>query len=424
LKTLIKNGYVLQGDEYVLQDVLIYNNTIIEVGKIETTDLCQVIDAKENYILPGFIDMNCTIFEPGYVNKEELVTAARSAVKGGFTSICMQPNTNPVTDNETVVAYIISAAKKIPQVNIFPYGAMTKGLSGQGLTEIGKMKDVGIIGVSDGGVPITDATILRNIFSYSKMFDLPLITACKDLYLYDGGVLHDGYTATLMGLRGISKEAEEVITARNIILARHTGAKLHLNHISTGGSVEIIRQAKKDGINITCEVQPQYFALTENYALGYNTLSKLSPPLREKQDLEAIKQGIIDGTIDAISSGHLPETIESKHVEFDLASFGISSLETTFAISYKYLVESGAISLSQLVEKLSTTPADILGLKTKGKIAVDYDADIIIMDLKDKYTINSKKFASKAKYSPFDGEEVKGTVIQSFVGGVLSYVKE
>ena len=423
LRFLIKNGYVFdEAGNASLKDVLVSDGIIMEIGKIKNAEGYYIIDAEENYILPGFIDMNCNVCDPGYENKENIMSVSRSASKGGFSSITVQPNTLPVVDNQTVVSYINTKSKKFSEINLFIYGSMTEGCDGTKMSEIGKMQKAGIIGISDGGAPITDTSLMRNIFMYSKMFDMPVITMCKDGFLSDKGVMNSGKVSTSLGLIGIPREAEEIIVARNLILAEHVGSKLHISHVSTSGSVELIRHAKARGVNVTCETQPHYFTLTEEDVKGYNTFNKVMPPLRTHEDVEAIKQGLVDGTIDVISTGHSPDTIESKQVEFDVASYGISALETTFPISYKYLVEAGYLTFFELVKKLSFNPAGILNLKDKGLIKKNYDADIVIVDIKKPYTIDPSSFASRAKYSPYKGYEVRGNVVYNFVGGHVVYL--
>lgn len=424
MRLLIKNGYVIdeKGNPFLL-DVLVGNGVILKVGKLEESLDAYTIDANKNYVLPGFIDMNCNTCDPGYKNKEDIISVSKSAAKGGFTSITCGPNTQPVVDNKTVVSYITSKTKANSLVNIYVYGSMSEGCEGKKIAEIGTMRKSGIVAVSDGNETIDNTALMRNILLYSKMFDMPVITSCSDRTLVGKGVMNSGKVSTQMGLIGIPREAEEIIVARNIILAEHTGAKLHLSSITTEGSVNLVRYAKERGVNVTCETQPHYFTLTEESVLGYNTINKTMPPLRTADDIEAIKKGLADGIIDVISSGHSPETIESKEVEFNMASNGISSVETMFSISYKYLVESGYLTLPQLINKISYTPAKILNLQEKGLIKENYDADIVIMDINTPYNINPREFASKAKYSPYKGEEVKGSVIYNMVEGNVVYLK-
>ncbi|NLK37556.1 MAG: dihydroorotase [Epulopiscium sp.] len=419
MKTLIQNAKILFSgyEKEEAYDILIEDSTIAKIGKNLDTQGVQLLDANRNYVLPGFIDMHCDICDPGFEYIEDIETASQSAVRGGFTSITCQPNTNPVIDNKTVVEYVVSKGIDYSCVNIYPYGSMSIGCKGKDMAEIGEMNRAGIIGVSDGDEYVESAAFLRNILRYSRMFDMPVITHCEDKSLSGRGVMNDGFTASSLGLFGMPKEAEEVIVARNIILAEATGGRLHIAHVSTKGSVELIRSAKSKGVNITCETCPHYFLLTEEAVGNYNTLVKVNPPLRTQEDVNAIIEGIADGTIDVIASGHRPTNYSDKYTEFDNAAYGISSFETTFALSYTNLVETGIISIETLVEKLSLRPAQILGLKKKGVLAEGMDGDLIIVDTAQSYAIDANQFASKAKFSPFQGTVVKGRVLHAVVGG-------
>jgi len=426
---LIKNGIIVdENGAESAQDVLV-GKTILEIGNnIEPpSDLDSyhvIIDAAGAYIMPGFIDMNCEICDPGYENIEDLSTVTRSAAKGGFTSITSQPNTKPIVDNKTVVNYIISRAAQLSMVNVHVYGSMTVGGEGEKIAEIGEMVNAGIVALSDGGKCLSDAALLRNIMRYSSMFNIPLITTCEDAALSEGGVVNAGKVASAFGLKGIPRESEEIMVARNIILSRNTGRGIHISKVSTRGSVELIREAKAKGVKITCDTQPHYFTLTEDNVDGYNTMVKLKPPLRTWEDVEAVVEGLIDGTIDVISSGHTPATIESKHKEFDMASFGISALETAFAISYVALVSSGKMKLGQLLDKFHKHPADILLLKGKQGVKVGADGDLVIFAPKEENFISPVSFASKAKFSPFAGMMVMGKVKYTVVGGEVVFIAD
>jgi len=424
---LIKNGIIINqnGDEKA-RDILV-DEIILEIGENinppKDTD-CNIIDAKGGYVLPGFIDMNCEICDPGYENIEDLSTVTRSAAKGGFTSITSQPNTSPVVDNKTVVNYIISRALKLSMVNVHVYGQMTVGGEGTKIAEIGEMVTAGIAALSDGGKCVADAALLRNIMRYSSMFNIPLITTCEDPALAAKGVVNAGKVASAFGLRGIPREAEEIMVSRNIILSERTGCRIHISKVSTKGSVELVRAAKTKGVFVTCDTQPHYFTLTEDNVDGYNTLVKVKPPLRCWEDVDAIIEGLQDGTIDAISSGHTPTTIESKHREFDMASFGISSLETAFGVSYSALVTSGKMKLSQLIDKFNKYPAKILLLESKSGVEKGRDGDLVIFNPEEEHFITPPNFVSKAKFSPFGGMMVKGKLKCTIVGGEVVYMAD
>lgn len=390
-------------------------NGLIEKIDNEIKYNTETYDAKENVIVPGLIDMNCTSGEPGYEYKEDFISLANAAAAGGYTTLTCQPNVKPVADNKAVIEYIISKSKQNTKINLFPYGSMTIEMEGKMLAEIGEMYADGIVAVSDGGISIADSSLLRAIMIYSKMFKIPVITSCCDKSLAADGVINEGYVSTLCGLKGIPREAEDVIVGRNILLAKTSKAKLHITQVSTEDAVSQIRHAKAAGVDVTCDTCPQYFALTEYAALDYNTFAKIKPPLRTHRDIAAVLEGLRDGTIDAISSGHSPTTVENKLVEFDAAEYGISALETVFAISFSELVEKGVLSFQELISKLSTNPARILGLKERGMLRKGYKGEVAIFDIESKYRIKGEHFKSKAKFTPFENREVKGKAVKTFI---------
>lgn len=421
---VIKNALIV--DAYTnndsKKDILIEDGVIKQIEKNIDISNLQVVDAENYIVMPGLIDMHCHICEPGFEEKEDIETASKSAAKGGFTTITCEPDTNPVADNKTVLEYIISRSKIESCINIYPYGSMTKGCKGEAMSEIGDMRFAGAIAVSDGGRSINNSILLRNIFKYSKMFNIPIITHCEDFLAVDA-IINEGIMSTILGVKGNPREAEDIAVARDIILSENIKCKLHISSISTKGAVQLVREAKKRGVNITAETSPHYFTLTEEATKGYNTFAKVKPPLRTREDVQAIIEGLKDGTIDVIASGHMPTTIESKQTEFDTAEFGISSFETTFSVSYTALVEKGILSLPQLIQKMSYNPSRILQLNNKGKIEVGADADIIIADTKINYEINSALFMSKAKFTPFQGQTVKGKIIYTIAKGKLANIR-
>ncbi len=422
MKLLIKNGYVISPhiNSKEPTDIYIDNGIIQSIGRNLETINSEIIDASEKVVIPGLIDMHCHLCEPGSENRENIESGSKSAARGGFTTITCQPNTHPAIDNKTVVEYILSKSRSDAYVNVLPYGSMSIACQGKELSEIGEMRFAGIVAVSDGDIPIMDSNLLWNIMKYVRMFDIPIITHCEDVNLSRHGVINEGYMSTLLGLHGIPREAEEVAVARNLVLAENTQCRLHIAHISTKGTVELIRQAKKRGVMVTADTSPHYFTLTEQILKKYNTFAKVRPPLRTSEDVEAILEGLKDNTIDVISTSHTPTTIESKQTEFDDAAYGISSFETAFSLSYNYLVEKNILSLGQLVQKMSTNPAQILALH-KGLIEVGMDADLVIMDPKQNFTVNASEFISKAKFSPYNGMELKGKILQTFVKGKQVY---
>ncbi len=421
MKTILKNCRLLgtSHDKELLHDIYVKDGVIEKIGLNLKAEGAKVLDVGGHMVLPGLIDMHCNICDPGYEYIEDIETASRAALRGGFTTITCEPNTRPVIDNKTVVEYIVSKSKEHSLVNIYPYGSMSIGCLGEDMAEIGEMYDAGIVGISDGDEFTDSAAFLRNVMRYTKMFDLPVITHCEDRGLSGTGVMNEGYTAACLGLEGMPREAEEVIAARNLILAEQTGARLHIAHVSTKGTVQLIREAKSRGVNVTCETSPHYFILTEEAVGDYNTFAKVNPPLRTEEDVNAVLEGIADGTIDVVASGHSPTNLADKNKEFDNAMYGVSALETAFALSYTYLVETGLISLEKLVEMMSKKPAEILKLYHKGMLEEGEDADIIVVDFRGGYHIDPEHFASKAKFSPFAELVVFGKVLYTMVGGKL-----
>ncbi len=417
VRTLIQNGTICTHNKTIFnKDILIDHGKIIKIDtKIEDAH-CEIVDATGLYIIPGLIDLHCHIQDPGYDYKETIVTAGQSAVRGGFTTITCNPNLDPCIDNKAIVEYIVSKAKNECDVHMAPYGSLTKGCQGEKIAEIGEMQFAGITAVSDGDEAIQDASVLKNLFLYCSMFDIPVITHCEDKTLSNNNVINEGTTATYLGISGSPISSETVHVMRNLLLAEEFEAQLHITHISSAKSVELIKMFKKQGMKVTCETSPQYFTLNEEAAMGYNTLVKVNPPLRTEVDVAAIIKGLQDGVIDAISSDHKPDTIDSKDVEFDLASFGISGFETAFSVAYTYLVEAGYLTLEQLVEKMSYKPSNILTLN-KGVINEGAVADLMLFSPEEDYFVEAKNFSSKARYSPYDGLTLKGLIKYTFVDG-------
>lgn len=417
IRTLIKNGTIYTHNKTIYNmNILIEDKKIVKIATTIEEDNCEIIDATGLCIIPGLIDLHCNIQDPGYDYKETVITAGQSALNGGFTTITCNPNVVPCIDNKAIVEYIVSKAKQECLVHVAPYGSLTKGCEGTKIAEIGEMQLAGIAAVSDGDIAIQDASIVRNLFQYCSMFDLPIITHCEDTTISNKHVINDGSIAMYLGISGSPTSAESIHVIRNLLLAEEYDAKLHIAHISTAKSVELIRLFKKQGMKVTCETSPQYFTMNEEACMGYNTLAKVNPPLRSESDVAAIIKGLQDGVIDIISSDHLPDTIDSKDLEFDLASYGISSFETAFAISYTYLVEAGYLTLEQLVEKMSYKPSNLLTLN-KGVIAEGAIADLTIFSPTEDFIVNPKEFKSKARYSPYEGLALKGLIKYTFVDG-------
>ncbi|HYA87935.1 MAG TPA: dihydroorotase [Nitrospirota bacterium] len=417
---LLKNGKIIDPANKVDEklDILISDGKIAKVGKPGsiTTNGFKVIDAANKLVVPGLIDMHVHLREPGYEYKETIATGTASAKAGGFTSVCCMPNTNPVNDNRSVTEFILSQARDAA-ARVYPIGAITKGSKGEELADMGELHSAGCIAISDDGKPVMNASIMRRALEYSKIFDMLVISHCEDITLAAKGVMNEGVVSTELGLRGIPRAAEDVMTSRDISLAELTGARLHIAHVSTAGSVRMIRDAKSRGVKVTAETCPHYFSLTEEAVRGYNTLAKMNPPLRTADDVAAIKQGLKDGTIDVISTDHAPHATDEKFGEFDYAAFGIVGLETALGLTLK-LVDEGVLTLSETISKLSVNPAKILMID-KGSLSAGYDADITIIDHSEDWVVDSSQFKSKSKNMPFNGWKLKGKAIQTIVGGVL-----
>lgn len=416
---LIKNGRVVnpatQTDEVC--DLLIKEGLIEKLGKDLSAQGAEVFDATGKVVAPGFIDIHVHFREPGFEYKETIETGSRSAAKGGFTAVCCMPNTNPTIDNEMVVEYVQSVSRKVSDVRVFPIGTITVGQKGEQLAEIGALHKAGVVAVSDDGFPVKNSEIMRRAMEYSKMFNLPVIDHCEDPDLSHHGVMNEGYTSTVLGLKGIPRESETIIIARDIQLARLTGARLHIAHLSTHESVDLVRQAKNEKLSVTCEVTPHHFSLTDEALLGYDANFKMNPPLREKGDVDAILEGLKDGTIDCIATDHAPHADYEKLVEMDYAPFGIVGLETSVSLGLDRLVKTKVLTLSQWVEKMSTAPARLLSLEGLGSLEPGMAGDVTILDLDKEVKIDNEQFESKSKNSPFQGWKLKGGVQTTIVAG-------
>ncbi|MBI4824700.1 MAG: dihydroorotase [Nitrospirae bacterium] len=419
MKILIKNGHVIDPSEGIdgVFDILIDGKKIKAIKPSEgvTGSSDKVIDAKGLYVLPGLVDMHTHLREPGFEHKETIKTGTMAGLRGGFTSVCVMPNTEPVNDNAGITEFILERAMIEGVCSVFPIGAITKGQIGQELSEMDMMRSAGCVSFSDDGMPVSNSMLMRRALEYVKAFDVPIISHSEDLSLSNGGVMNEGLLSQILGLKGIPKAAEETIIFRDIALSELTGGRLHIAHVSTEGSVRIIRDAKNRGVKITSETCPHYFSLTEDAVIGYNTNAKVNPPLRTTKDIEAIKDALKDGTIDVIATDHAPHAMDEKLREFDLAPSGISGLETALPLSLR-LVEEGILSLSELVEKMALNPARILGLN-KGTLKQGADADIIIIDLKKNFNVNPELFVSKGKNTPFKGWVLRGCPVMTICMG-------
>jgi dihydroorotase len=408
---LITNGKVIDPSQKISgpRDLLIEGKKIkglFPKGKGPAAD--KTVDASDCIVIPGLVDIHTHLREPGYEYKETIKTGTMAAVRGGFTSVCCMPNTNPVNDNISVTEFILKKATEEGSCAVYPVAAITTGQNGEMLTELEALIKAGCIAFSDDGMPVMDSLIMRRALEYSKIFGVPIISHCEDLKLSQGGVMNEGLTSTMMGLTGIPRAAEEVMVARDLLLCELTGGRLHIAHVSTEGSVNMVRDAKARGINVTAETCPHYFSITEESVEGYDTNCKVNPPLRAERDVSAIKSGLKDGTIDVIATDHAPHHYDDKNREFDNAAFGISGIETAFAIGLR-LVHDKIIDIKELVAKMTNVPSGIMGL-SKGTLQNGADADITIVDTGSEITVNTDKFLSKGKNSPFNGWQLKGAV--------------
>jgi len=420
MKILIKNGRIIDpsinADE--IQDLLIEEDKISKVAKGLTQEADKIIDAQGKWVVPGLIDLHVHFREPGFEHKETIKTGSRSAAKGGFTTVCCMPNTKPVIDSEIMVEYINLKAQREACVNVLPIGAITKGQQGEELANIGQMAKVGACAISEDGKSVVNSGLLKKAMKYASMFNIPVMSHCEDMNLVGGGSMNAGETAELLGMKGISNDSEAVIVGRDILLARSTGVHLHLCHMSTRESVQLIREAKARGEKVTAETAPHYFTLTDKAVEGYNANTKMNPPLRSEADKQAIIEALMDNTIEVIATDHAPHHVDDKNCEYDKAAFGIVGLETSVALGITSLVEKGYLTPMQLIEKMSTNPARVLGID-KGTLQEGKIADITIIDPNVQYKINASEFESKGKNTPFDGFEVKGNAVYTIVAGKI-----
>lgn len=420
-KILIKAGRVISPAQNLdgNLDVLIEDGIIAAIGKDLAEKDAEVIDASGMVVTPGLVDIHVHLRDPGLEYKEDIVSGTLSAVTGGFTAIACMPNTKPVNDNQTVTSYILNKAADKGHCRVFPIASITKGLAGESLTEMGELKEMGVYAVSDDGRPVSNPQLMRRAMEYARPFGMTIVSHAEDLDLVGSGVMNEGPVATELGLKGIPWVAEDAATSREIMLAEFTGAHLHVAHVSTKGSIELVRQAKKRGVNVTCEATPHHFMLTDEAVRGYNTNAKMNPPLRSAEDREAVRQGIADGTVDAIATDHAPHHIDEKNVEFNLAMNGIVGLETALPLTLK-LVDEGLIDLPKAVSLLTNGPAAAIGLPVGG-LEEGGNADVTVFDPDLEWTVDAQQLVSKSKNTPFDGWQMKGAAVCTIVGGKIAY---
>jgi dihydroorotase len=427
---LIKGGRIVDPSQQIdeVGSLLVSEGKVSWLGKGDAAPPqldCDVLNARGLVVCPGFVDLHCHLRQPGNEDKETIATGTRAAARGGFTTVCCMPNTNPPLDNQTTVEFIKSKAASEGAVRVLPIGCISKGRKGKELAEMGDLAAAGVVAFSDDGEPALNSQIMRQALDYSRAFDLPITDHCEDTVLTEGGQMNEGITSTKLGLRGIPNAAEDIIVARDLALAQLTGGRLHIAHTTTEGAVDLVRRAKEKGIRVTAEVTPHHLTLTEERVIGYNTNAKVNPPLRTEQDIQALIQGLNDNTIDIIATDHAPHTEADKLCEFALAPFGISGFETALG-SLMRLVHNEQLTLVNLIAKLTHEPARILGDKhgRLGTLAISAEADVTIFDPALEWVVDTRDFASKGKNTPLAGESLKGKVMATIYQGKLVYKDE
>ena len=415
-RLLLRNVRLLNPgkDTESVADIYIENGVIQRIGKSIKVKDAETWELPGKCVTPGFIDLHCHLREPGREDEETIRSGAMAALAGGFTTVCCMPNTTPAIDNETIVRAIVIESERVAQAKVLPIGAATKGRAGAEVAEIGAMVNAGAVAVSDDGSPIANAQVMRRVLEYSKIFDIPVISHCEEQALTTGGVMNEGAISAQLGLPGIPACAEEAMVSRDVLLADFTGARLHIAHVSTKGSVEIIRWAKARGVQVTCETCPHYFTLTDERVMTFDPNFKVNPPLRTEADVEAIKEGLSDGTIDVIATDHAPHLASEKEVEFEKAPFGMIGLETAFALGISELVSRRVLSLNGYVAKLTAAPAQVL--KLSSKLTAGNVANLTVFDPKLKWRYEAEGILSQSRNSPFIGRELTGKVLATVIG--------
>lgn len=422
---LLKGGRVIDPSQNLdtTADILIENGNVSKIGKVSNENLDsnsgKVFDAAGLVVTPGLIDMHVHLREPGFEYKETIETGALAAAVGGFATIVGMPNTKPAVDNRAVVEYVLGKGKSAA-VNVLTTGAATKANEGKEMAELGEMVEAGAVAISDDAFPVQSADLMRRVMEYAAMLDVPFLTHCEDKSMTSDGIMNEGITGTILGLRPWPRQAEEIMIWRNIMLADLTKCRLHIQHVTTKGGVEAIRWAKSRGISVTCETCPQYFSLTDEALCDYDTNAKVCPPLRTASDIDSLKEALADGTIDVIATDHAPHALQEKEVELQDAAFGAVGLETALSLVITNLVNTGVLTLADAISKMTIAPAEALGLDS-GTLKEGAVADITIIDPDAKVTVKASDFKSKSKNSPFDGMELTGKAMATIVGGEIAY---
>lgn len=423
---LLAGGRVVDPSRDVDQiaDVLIQDGHIAAVGPgLSRPDGADVRDVQGRVVAPGLVDVHVHLREPGHEDVETIATGARAAAAGGFTAVCAMPNTDPVTDNQAAVGFIVRQSGRAGATRVYPIGAVSVGQRGEQLSEFGELVGAGAVAVSDDGKPVVSSHLMRTALEYARTFDIPVADHCEDPLLAAGGVMHEGLVAARLGLKGIPAAAEEIMVGRDILLAELTGGHVHLCHISTRGSVELIRRAKERGVRVTAEATPHHLALTDRACEGYDTNAKMNPPLREAADVAALRAGLKEGVIDCVASDHAPHGYDAKEAAFDDAPSGIVGLETAFAVAHTELVVGGLLTLGELLSRMSTVPAHTFHLPG-GSLKPGSPGDIVVLDVTAPWTVNPAYFLSKSRNTPFTGRAVTGRAVLTFVAGELVYEAE
>ncbi len=423
---LLKGGRVIDPSRNAdgIADVLVVDGRIAAVGRnIGLPDGAQVHDAKGMVVAPGLIDVHVHLREPGFEDLETIATGAAGAAAGGFSAVCAMPNTDPVIDNQASVGFVVAQARKAAKARVYPIGCITIGQKGERLAEFGEMVGAGAVAVSDDGKPVQSSHMMRTALEYARIFGIPVADHCEDVSLAEGGAMHEGIVSTRLGLKGIPSAAEEIQVARDCILAELTGGHIHLCHMSTRGSVELIRRAKDKGLRVTAEAAPHHFTLTQDRVEGYDTNAKMNPPLRTEADREAIRQAVKDGTIDCIATDHAPHHYDAKEREFDDAPNGILGLETALGLAIRELVQTGLLTLPELIQRMSTRPAQVFGL-VGGTLAVGAPADLVVFDPEARWKVDAGSFCSKSRNTPFGGEELVGRALLTLVDGRIVFQRD
>lgn len=417
---IIRNGNVVLKNSVEKKDLLLEDGKIVKIADNIPANGSVEIDASGKHVFPGLIDMHVHLREPGYEQKEDIESGSKAAVKGGFTQICCMPNTDPITDNKVVVSYVKNRAKEVNLCKVHPIGAITKGSKGEQLAQIGEMKKAGAVAISDDGVAVKNSRLMYLAMEYASGFDMKCLCHCEDKDLVDGGVCNEGLSSTIAGLKGIPRAAEDICIARDIALAESLDVPVHICHVSTHSGVRLIRNAKAAGVKVTAETCPHYFAATDDVIRTFDTNTKVNPPIREEIDKQAVLAGLKDGTLDCIVTDHAPHHLNDKNVEYNLAAFGISGIETSFGFAITYLYKAGILNLNEIAEKMSAAPARILNLDG-GEIKEGGVADIMIADLDESWVVDPQKFVSKGKNNPFGGYKLDGVVKYTIVDGEVKY---